>query len=168
MEDHLALANSLLGSLLGGSVGQTTAQGDWGFARVLLATSSNGAIAHRSAEFDLRVGVAEKLYGKSLAAGTEIRIMADSTLVAIANDEAMLGIFLAERSIISDSELNRTKRDGTINSVMDWHEALAVADNAGVLDAGGTVVPIKASQALMTDSTDGLGSLALLRVRREH
>jgi len=98
---------------------------------------------------------------RSLAIGAEVQVIADSTLVSIAEDVVQVG--LAKRSITSNAGMHGLAAElrSNVDRLEDWNELVAWMGLAGGLDADRAVVPIWTAQALMADSNDGrLASIA--------
>jgi len=87
--------------------------------------------------------------------------VADCALVAVADDvSGALAGRRAERTIATDADVGRAVEGADasvgcqLQGLIDRHEAVARVDEAAVLVAGRAVVPVRAVQALVTDSLD--------------
>ena len=80
--------------------------------------------------------------GKCLAIGTEVSVVADSTLVSVASDVSSL--VLAERTITADVLMGHGTTNGTGNVLINRCETVTGMDMAGALDTSIAVVPIRA------------------------
>jgi len=137
--------------------------GDWArSARNLLINglvtnkSGDAAATYRSAELEQRVSsVVLKIRG-SLAVCTEVNVRADSTLEANSSDEGFL--VFAERTVAVDRSMSRRALEHIEgrDRLIDWRKAVVWMSSLGHLHALGTVVPVGASQALVTNAIDGL------------
>lgn len=92
-----------------------------------------------------------------LAAGTEISVIADSTLEAVATDVQRLRH--TQRTITVNTVMESvvcSRACGIDNRIVDGDEAVAWVDELRVWNAGLAVVPVWAVEALMADTIDVL------------
>lgn len=123
----------------------------------MIAHGRNANIADRGLELDERVGPVVDIGWASLAAGTEIGVIADSALVTVAADVQRLGG--TQRSITVNTVVERGigKRTCAVdNRLVDGNEAVAWVDELCVWNAGLAVVPVWAVEALVANTIDVL------------
>jgi hypothetical protein len=77
-----------------------------------------------------------------LAITAEVRVVADSTLVAGAHN--VLALVLAERAITVDADMAMACRVGSWDGIVKCREAVVGMNVSSILDALGAVVPIRA------------------------
>jgi hypothetical protein len=114
--------------------------------------------------------------GAGLAIGTEISVVADSTLVADATDVGWVRfVCCAQGAITADANVNRGRRAdrNTRKLLVDGHEAVVRVSEAGVQNAEGAVVPVWAIQTLVANASNVLvtsiaDSLVNLVAARSH
>jgi hypothetical protein len=129
----------------------------------MITDSSDTDIADRSLEFNQGVSLVVWVRWASLAAGTEIGVMADSTLVSITLDIRLSTIgTVAKRSITVDAMVTSLgsirSRHGCdiVEGFVDGYEAMASMDEASIDVAGWAEVPVWAIKALVTNTVDVL------------
>jgi hypothetical protein len=127
---------------------------------LVLIHRSDADVADRRLELDQGMSVVVLVGGVCLAIGTEIRIVADGALVADTLNVGSIILVLAQRAIAVDPAVagspGRAHREGIVNG----DEAVMRVRRAGLLDALGAVVPVRAVQALVADTIDVLVMLA--------
>jgi hypothetical protein len=131
------------------------------FAIALSTGRRNANVLDRGLEFDQGVGLVVAVRRTRLAVCTEIGVMADGTLVTLANDVAVTAA-LAQRAIAANAKMVGPA-DGTdvhtlprFNILIDGHETVVRVDESSIDNAVVAVVPVRAVEALVTDATDGL------------
>ena len=73
----------------------------------MITQSSNADITDGSLELDKRVSLVVRVRWASFTAGTEVSVVADSALVAVSLDVAMMAISVAEWSVAVDAVVAR-------------------------------------------------------------
>lgn len=117
----------------------------------MITHGRNADAANRSLDLDNRVSLAVKVGWASLAAGTEVGIMADSTLVTVTLD--VVALVLAERAITVDTAVSLlASKHGVRNRIVDRHKAVTFVNERSTLEASTAVVPIWAVEALVADT----------------
>lgn len=117
----------------------------------------------RRLELDERVGLVVAVVGVGFARLAEIGIVADSTLVPIANNvgNALAG-GRAQRTIAANANMGRpaggavVKPSHKLERLTDWNEPVPNMRARGVFHALVAVVPVGAVQALVTNTSDGV------------
>ena len=97
--------------------------------------------------------------GMRLAVGTEVCVVANGTLVAIATDVRLVGLAGALRSIAVDTVVERIVAGivrYSLQSFVDGNEAMTRVIFAGSLMAAIAKVPIRAVETLVSDTNDFL------------
>jgi len=114
-------------------------------------------------ELDERVGLVVAVVGVGFARLAEIGIVADSTLVPIANNVGnVLAGGRAQRTIAANANMGRpaggavVKASHKLERLIDWNEPVTNMRDRGVLHALVAVVPVGAVQALVTNASDGV------------
>jgi len=109
------------------------------------------------------MGLVVRIRWASFTAGTEIGIVADSTLVSITLDISLNPVIVvAKRTIAVDAMVTSlavvSARYGSdiVERLVDRDEAVAWVDKVGIWNADGAKVPIWAVEALMPDTIDVL------------
>ena len=82
---------------------------------------------------------------KSLAAGTEIGVMADSALVAVAHDPILVLLGSAERAIAVDAMVYLFARARYGQGLVYSNKAVTWVGRLGILDTVIAIVPVWAS-----------------------
>lgn len=95
----------------------------------------------------------------SLAVGTEIRVVADSALVARTLDIVVL--ILAQWSIAVDADMASLAIARSGDRLIERSETVTWMDEARVLDTFRAVVPVWAVEALVTDTEDWLFCISI-------
>ena len=121
-------------------------------AIVLFAKSRYRYIPYGCLELDERMCSVMVVRRKSFAVGAEISVMADSTLVAIANDVGIL--ICAEWAIAMDAIVTLGSCWRVGYGFVKWDEAVIGVVTSSILDAARAVIPIWAIQALVANSND--------------
>lgn len=93
---------------------------------------------------------------KCLTVGTEVRIMADSALIADTFNVCRDVLVLAKGSITEDAIVANSSGDGLGQRIINWHKAVAGVCRLGIFDTACAEVPIRAVQALVADAVDEL------------
>lgn len=128
-----------------------------GLAVIMISHGGNANIADRGLELDERVGPVVDIAWAGLATGTEISVVTDSALIAVAADVQRLR--RTQRPITVDTVVERSVRNATCvvdNRLVDGHEAVAWVDELRVGNAGLAVVPVWAVEALVANTVDVL------------
>jgi len=104
------------------------------------------------------MGTVVLISGQSLAIGTEIGVVADSALVAVTLDpKATLRLAGTQRAIATDAIVNgRARVMEHRNGFVDGCETVGGVDEMSRLNAFGAVVPVRAVEALVANSSEGL------------
>jgi hypothetical protein len=128
---------------------------------MVLSSGSDADVAHRRLELDERMGLVVFIGRVGLAAGTEVEIMADSTLVtSAANIRGPAAGGLAHGAVAADAHMNRLRCEARIwgigKGLVDRGEAVARVDKAGIHYTVSAVVPIRALEALVADASNVL------------
>ncbi len=92
------------------------------------------------------------------AIGTEVCVVADSTLIASALDIVLLA--LAEWSVAIDADVASLAVAWSSDWIVKRRKAMAWMDQARILDALGAVVPVWAVKTLVANTKDGLYSVS--------
>jgi hypothetical protein len=92
----------------------------------------------------------------SLTIGTEVGVVADCTLVTIANNIAAISLVLAERPITVDAIVNLRASRRLGNRLVDWHKTMTGVDMFCTLNARRAEVPVGANQTLVADADNVL------------
>jgi hypothetical protein len=127
---------------------------------MVLASSGNTDVANRRLELDEGMGLVVLVGRASLAVCAEVKVMADSTLVANASDVG--GIVLvagAQGSIAANTHVHRLSTSVRMNiseRLIDGRKAVVGVDEGSVDNAFRAVIPIWAVQALVADASDVL------------
>jgi hypothetical protein len=136
---------------------------DWHWlAVIMVACCCDIHTADHSLELDQRVSYVVEVGRASLATGTEVGIVAYSTLVAVSNNIRRL--VAAEWSIAVDTivaSLAKLSSTGIADWFINGDKAMSGVDEAGIDNACRAIVPVGAIKALMTDTKDVLRVLAL-------
>lgn len=127
----------------------------------MLTNGSDADIADGSPELDEGMSLVVLIGWAGLAAGTEIGVMADGTLVSVTNNVCRVSaVQVAERSVTADAVMTRllaesTRRCGDIsNWLIDGHKSVARVNEVSIDDAAAAVVPVRAVKALVADTVD--------------
>lgn len=123
----------------------------------MIAHRCNANIADRGLELDERVGPVVNIGWAGLAAGTEIGVIADSALVAVAADVQRLRG--TQRSITVNAVVEcgiRNRACVVDNRLVDRDESVAWVDELRIWNAGLAVVPVWAVKALVANTIDVL------------
>jgi hypothetical protein len=94
-----------------------------------------------------------------LAIGTEIQVVADRALVSSATNVGRISIAsIAKRSITADANMNscRSAEANIRERLVDRRKSVARMADLDILDAVGTVVPIRAIETLVANAKDVL------------
>jgi hypothetical protein len=91
-----------------------------------------------------------------LAVGTEVGVMADSTLVSDAFNVGKPILVFAERTITEDAVVAIAAAYRLSQRLIDGNEAVRRVDELGALDALGAEVPVGAVQALVAHTVNEL------------
>lgn len=128
-----------------------------GLAIVMVAHRRNANIADRGLELDKRVGPVVDVGWAGLAAGTEISVIADSALIAVAADVQRLRGTQRPITVNTVVESGIRNRACVVdNRLVDRDEAVAWVDELRIWNAGLAVVPVWAVKALVTNTIDVL------------
>lgn len=126
----------------------------------MLASSGNADVANRRLELDEGMGPVVLVGRAGLAVCAEVKVMADSTLVANASDVG--GIVLvagAQGSIAANAHvhsLSTSVRVDISERLIDGRKAVVGVDKGSVDNAFRAVIPVWAVQALVADASDVL------------
>lgn len=121
----------------------------------MITSSSNAHTANRSLDLDNRVSLIVQIARASLTTGTEIGVMAHSTLKAVTLD--IRSLVLAEWPIAVDASMGLlASHDWVGNSIVNRNEAVILVDIVRGLDAGIAVVPVWTVEAFVADTVDVL------------
>lgn len=108
-----------------------------------------------SLDLDHRVGLVVQVGWASLTAGTEVGIMADSTLVTVTLD--VRALVLAKWAITEDTLVILFASQHWVRKrIVNRDEAVALVDEWSAPEASAAVVPVWAVEALVTNTEDGL------------
>ena len=133
-------------------------------AVVMLTSGSNANMANRGLELDQRMGLVVGVQGASLAIGTEVEVIADSTLVANATDVSRISTGLSAKwSIAANANVNGlgSASPDVGEMLIDWYKPMVRVNEAGILDAASAVIPVRAVKTLVTNTSDVLRELVL-------
>jgi hypothetical protein len=115
-----------------------------------------------SLELDERVSFVVEVGWTSLATGTEVGVVTYGTLVAVSNNIRRL--VATEWSVAVDAivaSLSKLSSTGIADWFIDGNEAMSGVDEAGIDNTCRAIVPVRAVEALVTDTKDVLLALAL-------
>ena len=107
-------------------------------------------------ELDQGMGAVVTKRWNSFAVGTEIGIVADSTLVACATDILLAGLAGAGISIAVNTKMHLLMRVEVCNLFEKSSETMTRMDFRGAENTGGAVIPVRAAQALVANTKDVL------------
>lgn len=118
-------------------------------------------LADGGLELDDRVSLVVGVLGVSLAAGAEVNILADGALEADATDVGGRVVVLADGSITAHTSVNRellSELGGVVqgDGIVDGHESVLGVDSSRERNALGAQIPIRAIQALVTNTNNEL------------
>jgi hypothetical protein len=94
--------------------------------------------------------------GKSLAGGTEVGVVTDSTLVANTGNVGCRSLVAAQRAITEDAVMDLVARVGFGDCLVDGNESVIWMSLLGRLDARPAVIPIGTGQTLVTNTNNTL------------
>jgi len=100
------------------------------------------------------VGAVVVVSWESLATGTEVAIITDSTLVANARDVALSRLVLAQRTVAEDTIVDFMLTRSLTNSIVNLDESVTRVVLRCCSNALRAEVPVGASQALVTDANN--------------
>src|SRR5579862_1042225 len=123
---------------------------------VFLVHRCHGDILDRGLEFDQRVRPVMVIDRASFAIGTKVRIIAHGTLVPIPDDVRPSIFVLTERPIAIDTVVFPAESYGSFDRFVDGYEAVSWVYVASIRDALRAVIPVRAVEALVTNSIDRL------------
>jgi len=120
-------------------------------------------MSDRRLELDERVGLVVGIVGVGFASLAEIGIVADGALVPIANDVGnVLAGNGAQRAIAANANMVRPaggavmEPSDKLERLIDWDKSVTSMSERGVVYALVAVVPVRAIQALVTNTSDGV------------
>lgn len=117
-------------------------------------------IANRSLELDKRVSLVVEVRRAGLAARTEVRVVADSTLVTVTNN--VCGLVGAKWSITVDAVVaglcEMVLKMDFADWLVDGSKSVTGVDEGGIDNAVRAVVPVWAVKALVADTIDVLNA----------
>jgi hypothetical protein len=112
-------------------------------------------VADRSLELDQRMCLVVVVCRTGFTVGTEVQIAANSALVSSATDVVRIDVASrAKRSITADANVNGcwcAKAD-IFKWFVDWGESVTRVDNPDGLHASRTIIPVRAVEALVTNT----------------
>jgi hypothetical protein len=149
-------ATASLGKVQVGNVMGLIAQSIDQHARLWFTQRGDANVADGGLELDQRMSVVVLVGWECLAVCTKVRVVTHSTLVANTLDVRQLVFVLAQRAIAVDAVMAGTTTMWLLQRIIDWHEAVPRMSSLRVLDAVGTVIPVRADQAFMADTVDKL------------
>lgn len=131
---------------------------------LVLTGGGDAHMANRSLELDKWVSLVMSVSGAGLASLAEVGVVANSALVAVANNVSVaVGPVIAKWAIAANAEVYRTRLEAEVGitvcllqRLVDGHEAVARMDDRGIQNTLRAVVPVRAVQALVTNTTDGV------------
>ena len=123
---------------------------------LVLAHGSDAHIADRRLELDQWMGAVVAIAGDSLAVGAEVGVVAYSALVADAFNVRLGILAFAKGTVAVDTIVADVVGARLRKWLVDGHEAVAGVDILRVLDTHGAEVEVRADQALVAYSIDGL------------
>lgn len=134
---------------------------------MVLTSSGNTDMANWSLELDKRVRLIMLVGGTGLAVGAEVKIMADSTLIANAPDVRRVALACrAERAVTTDTMMGRGHGVCAIVHVLHWlverDETMIRVNESRVNEAISTIVPVRAVKTLVADPIDKLEMCQLI------
>ena len=92
----------------------------------------------------------------SFAIGTEVSVRTDSTLVACASNILVVGFTGAQRAITVDAKVDLLTQVRVSDFFIKSGKTMAGMDLRCAEHASRAVVPVRAAQALVTDTIDAL------------
>jgi hypothetical protein len=129
----------------------------------VITQSSDRDVANRSLELDERVRSVVWVRGASLAAGTEVSIVADSALVTVSLDERLSAVArVAKWPVTVYAMVASLVDEGTgqrcmiVKRFIDRHKSVTGVDEAGVGNASRAVIPVRAVETLVANTENGL------------
>lgn len=129
----------------------------------MLTSGSNADVTDRCLELDKRVRLIVLIGRRGFAVRTEVKIMADSALVASATDVGRIALSQrAEGSVAADTHVDRLGSNASLDvnqGVVNGSKAMLSMHKSGVGNAVATVVPVGAIQALVTNTSNILKSM---------
>jgi hypothetical protein len=147
---------------------------------LVLASGSDADVADWSLELDKWVSLVVGVGRAGLALGAEVSVVADSALVTITDDvSGRTAARVAQRTVAADADVGRaapeahTQDLGRLQMFVDGDEAVIRVDKGRIGHARRAVVPIRAVEALMAHTADGLvaavasGVVDVVPARRE-
>lgn len=96
-----------------------------------------------------------RIGGQSLAVGAKVQVIANSALVAHANN-GRAPVVHAQWAVAIDPSMNLFGEDGIANTLVDGDEPMRRVRLVGRLIAGRAKVPVWAGQALVADTVNTL------------
>lgn len=124
--------------------------------RAVITHGAHGHATNGGLELDQWVSAIMVVGGKGLAACTEVGIITHSALVANAVDVALGRLVLAKRAITENTIVDFMLTGSLANSIVDWNEAMVGVALRGIHNTLRAEIPIRARQALVTDTNDAL------------
>ena len=121
----------------------------------LFSESRYRHMSDRGLEFDQGVRTVMCIQRNGFAAGAEVGIVADGTLVTISMN-VMLRLALAERTVAVDTLMNLAGWLTQGDAIIDRSKAMTRVDKGSTLGAGGAIVPVGACQTLVANTNNGL------------
>jgi hypothetical protein len=102
------------------------------------------------------VGAVVVVSWESLATGTEVAVITDSTLVANAADVALSSLVLAQRTVAEDAIVDFMLTRGLTNSIINLDEPVTRVVLRCCSNALRAEIPVGTSQALVADANNTL------------
>lgn len=122
----------------------------------MISLGGNANVANWSLELDSWVGWVVSAGWMGLTSGTEVSVMADSTLVASSLDVSVVVLILANWTIAVNTEMlwlyNQWQETRT--SLVDLNKSMTCVNKASILDAAVAVIPVWTVDALVTNTMD--------------
>jgi hypothetical protein len=109
------------------------------------------------------MGLVVNIRWTGLAAGTEVGVVTDGTLVSVTLNVSLSRIaVVAKRSVAVDTDVTSLapvsagKRSKIVERFIDRHEAVLLVDKVSIWHALGAVVPVWTVETLVADTIDVL------------
>lgn len=123
---------------------------------VLLAECRDRDVSDRRLEFDQRMGTIVTKRWNSFAIGAEVGIVTNSTLVASPSNVVRIGFSGADRTITVNAKMNLIQGTKISDLFIEGGESMARMNLSGTEYASRAIVPIRATQTLVTDTKNRL------------
>jgi hypothetical protein len=119
-----------------------------------LVDALNRDMSNWNLDLDQGVRLVMRVGRKSLAVGTEVSVVADSTLVTIALDVGFVGVCRADGSITVDATMNWLATGDVAKGFVDRCKAMTRVSLRRSRSAVRAVVPIGAGETLVTNANN--------------